>query len=106
LQAAKKIFSLRPKQRIIFASAYAKATLEESLRELEQIVEVMQKPFNVNTLIETIEDKQISDGLSMLMSGLTNVTRTRKVGGKLNPTTDQIKDLFEGLRKIQKGRTF
>jgi CheY-like chemotaxis protein len=106
LQVAKKIFSLRPKQRVIFASAYVKSTLEESLRELEQIVEVMQKPFNVNTLIETIEDKQIAEGLSVLMSSLTNVKRSKKKGGKPEPTQDQIKDLFEGLRKIQKGRTF
>jgi CheY-like chemotaxis protein len=107
LQVAKKIFSLRPKQRVIFASAYVKNTLEESLRELEQVVEVMQKPFNVNALIATVEDKQISDGLNMLMSSLTKMKGDRgKGGGRLDPTQHQIRDLFEGLRKIQKGRTF
>jgi CheY-like chemotaxis protein len=104
LQAAKEIFSVRPKQRVIFASAYVKNTLEESLRELEQVVEVMQKPFDVNALIDTIEDKQISDGLKTLMSSLTKIKKEK--GGRLDPSQDEIRDLFEGLKKIQKGRTF
>jgi CheY-like chemotaxis protein len=106
LHVAKEIFSVRPKQRVIFASAYVKSTLEESLKELEQIVEVMQKPFNVSSLIDTIEDKQISEGMNMLMSSLKKIKKGKGKHAKLNPTQEQIKDLFEGLRKIQKGRTF
>jgi CheY-like chemotaxis protein len=96
LQVAKEIFSVRPKQRVIFASAYVKSTLEESLKELEQIVEVMQKPFNVSSLIDTIEDKQISEGMNMLMSSLKKIKKGKGKHSKLNPTQEQI----------QKGRTF
>lgn len=106
LQVAKEIFSVRSKQRVIFASAYVKSTLEESLKELEQIVEVMQKPFNISSLIDTIEDKQIAEGMNMLMSSLKKIKKGKGKHPKLNPTGEQIKDLFEGLRKIQKGRTF
>jgi CheY-like chemotaxis protein len=106
LQVTKEIFSVTPKQRVIFASAYVKYTLEESLKELEQIVEVMQKPFDVRSLIDTIEDREISDGLNMLMSSLKGIKRDKGKHARLNPTQEQIRDLFEGLRKIQKGRTF
>lgn len=106
LEVAKEIFALKPNQRIIFASAYVKNTLKESLERLEQLVEVMQKPFNVKSLIDTIEDKEITDGLKMLMTDLREIKRHDKAKGNLDPTPEQIRVLFEGLRKIQKGRTF
>lgn len=91
LEVAKEIFSVRPKQS--FASAYVKDTLEESLKELEQIVEVMQKPFSVISLMDTKEDKQISEGLNMLMSSLKDIKRGKGKHARLNPTQEQIRDL-------------
>jgi hypothetical protein len=48
-----------PKQRIIIASAYVYQTLEEAIKELGLVVEVMQKTFDLQLLIDRIEDKTI-----------------------------------------------
>src|ERR687885_2915455 len=58
MEVAKEILSVNPRQRIIFASAYVKETLLDSIKNLHQIVELMQKPFAVKTLLDTIEDKE------------------------------------------------
>jgi CheY-like chemotaxis protein len=44
MNVAKEILAVNPHQRIIFASAYVKETLQESVKQLKQIVELMQKP--------------------------------------------------------------
>jgi hypothetical protein len=45
MDVAKEILAVNPHQRIIFASAYVKETLQESVKQLKQIVEIMQNPF-------------------------------------------------------------
>ena len=100
LEVAKEILQMNPEQRIIFASAYVKETLEESVKELKQVVELMQKPFDANVLVDTIEDREVQEGLKKIMTNL-------KISMDLeDPTLEQMRDIFEGLRKIQKGRTF
>ena len=47
LQTAKEILGLNPSQRIIFASAYVQETLVDSIKNLKQIVELLQKPFSL-----------------------------------------------------------
>jgi CheY-like chemotaxis protein len=100
MEVAKEILELNPHQRIIFASAYVKETLEDSVNQLKQVVELMQKPFEADALVDTIEDKEVYQGLKKLMINV------RQMDKESEPTEEQIKDLFEGLRKIQKGRTF
>ncbi len=100
MEVAKEIRELNPHQRIIFASAYVKETLEDSVKQLKQVVELMQKPFEADALVDTIEDKEVYQGLKKLMINV------RQMDKESEPTEEQIKDLFEGLRKIQKGRTF
>jgi CheY-like chemotaxis protein len=63
MEVAKEILAVNPHQRIIFASSYVKETLEHSIKELEQVVELLQKPFPCSQLLETISDKQIYDRL-------------------------------------------
>ena len=101
LEVAKEILKLYPEQRIIFASAYIKESLEDSIKELDQIVELMQKPFEPDALVDTIEDREISGGLEKLMINLRMIKEQNS-----EPTLDQMRNLLEGLRKIQKGRTF
>ena len=101
LEVAKEILKMYPEQRIIFASAYIKESLEDCVKELDQIVELMQKPFEPDTLVDTIEDREISGGLEKLMSNLKMIKKQNS-----EPTLDQMRDLLGGLRKIQKGRTF
>jgi CheY-like chemotaxis protein len=63
MEVAKKILAVNPHQRIIFASAYMKETLQESVKQLKQVVELMQKPFYLRQLVDTIEDKQVYEEL-------------------------------------------
>jgi CheY-like chemotaxis protein len=99
LEAAKEIISIVPKQRIIFASAYVENTLRESIKNLKKIVELMQKPFELKALVDTIEDKEIYYELEKLNVNIQNLK-------ELDPTHAQVRDYLDALKKIQKGRTF
>jgi CheY-like chemotaxis protein len=102
LEVAKEILVLNPSQRIIFASAYVKETLRDSVKELRQVVELLQKPFLPEALVDVVEDTEAYPELNKLFA---NVKRMSEIDFE-NPTPDQIKNIFEGLKKIQKGRTF
>ena len=95
MDAAKHILKLRPKQRIIFASAFVKETLMESIKELDQVVELLQKPFEIDVLVDTVEDKTIYQQLEKL-----NVNIKHLLGW--NPTHAQVRDLLDGLLKLRK----
>jgi CheY-like chemotaxis protein len=58
IEVAKEIIRINPKQRIIIVSAYVKETFLHSVKELGHHVELVQKPFNIDTLIDRIESKQ------------------------------------------------
>jgi DNA-binding NtrC family response regulator len=68
LQVAKEILEINPEQRIIFASAYVRETLEEAVKQLKKIILLIQKPFPMSALIDTVEDKDAYQGLSQLMN--------------------------------------
>jgi hypothetical protein len=59
----------------------------------------MRKPFSLEALIGTVEDGQVFEGLKTLMINL----RFLKDG---YPNEEQMKQIFDGLRKIQKNRTY
>lgn len=99
LDVAKEILSIVPNQRIIFASAYVEDTLQESIKNLKKIVELMQKPFELQALVDTIEDKEIYRELEKLNVDIQNLK-------ELEPTHAQVRDYLDALKKIQKGRTF
>jgi CheY-like chemotaxis protein len=63
LEVAKEILAINPRQRIIFASAYVKDTLMNSVKELKKVVELLQKPFSSDILLDTIKDKQVYEQL-------------------------------------------
>ncbi len=98
LDVAKEILQLNPEQRIIFASAYVTEVLQDSIKELKQVIELLQKPFEISVLVDTIEDKEASKGLMKVVSNL------RRIQDYDNPTPEQIRNIFDGLRKLQKGR--
>lgn len=95
MDAAKHILKLQPKQRIIFASAFVKETLMESIKELDQVVELLQKPFEIDVLVDTVEDKTIYQQLEKL-----NVNIKHLMGW--NPSHAQVRDLLDGLLKLRK----
>lgn len=95
LDAAKEIIKLRKDQRLIFASAYVRETLRGSISELEQVVSIIQKPFEPRVLVSLIEDmstvKELSEINRMLVDFDKNV-----------PTEEQITELLAVLKRIQK----
>lgn len=99
LEVAKEIISIVPNQRIIFASGFVESTLQESIKTLKKIVELMQKPFSLQAMVDTIEDKEIYRELEKLNVDIKNLK-------ELEPTHAQVRDYLDALKKIQKGRTF
>ena len=99
MDVAKEILAINSHQRIIFASAYVKETLENSIKELKQVVELMQKPFSLSKLVDIVEDKEVYEDLRALNIDIDLVPAA-------NPTHEQIIDLLERLKRIQKHRTF
>jgi hypothetical protein len=83
----------------VFASAYVKETLVDSIKQLNQVVELMQKPFGENALIDTIEDKGIYSELQKLNVNVNDVMAA-------NLRHEQIRELLDILRNLQKRRTF
>lgn len=102
LQTAKEILDINPEQSIIFASAYVKETLTESVKQLKRVVELMQKPFSISALVDTVENREAYEGLKSLMTTARDIVKDLDN----NPSSYQIRELFEGLRKVQKFRGF
>lgn len=95
MDAAKYILKMQPKQRIIFASAFVKETLVESIKELDQIVELLQKPFEIDVLVDTVEDKTLYQQLEKLNVNIKHLK-------DWNPSHAQVRDLLDGLLKLRK----
>ena len=95
MQVAKEILAVNPHQRIIFASAYVKETLMDSIKQLNQIVELLQKPFGPDVLADTIEDKEIYLELKKLNVNIDDI----KAAGLRH---EQLRDILDILKKRQK----
>lgn len=94
LGAAKLILEANKHQRIIFASAYVMSTLQESVKHLHMVVELVQKPFELDELVDLIEDKHVYEELRKI-----NV-KIKKIK-EFNPTHEQLIDLLHGLRGLR-----
>jgi len=110
MEVAKEILTINPDQRIIFASAYVKETLEHSVKQLKRVVELLQKPFEIQAFIDTIEDKQVYEELKKIMINIRAIDDDNTLSGQessdISTSRERMRDLFECLRKIQKNRTF
>jgi CheY-like chemotaxis protein len=107
MEVAKEILTINPDQRIIFASAYVKETLENSVKELKRVVELLQKPFEIQAFIDTIEDKQVYEELKKIMINIRAIDYDNTSSEQDSTSSrERMRDLFEFLRKIQKNRTF
>jgi two-component system, chemotaxis family, chemotaxis protein CheY len=94
LQAATEILHLRPNQRIIFASAHVEDTLRESVKKMHMIVELLQKPFKIQDLVDTLEDTTVFEQLSRLN---VDIQRLKS----WNPSHSQLKELLDGLTNLR-----
>lgn len=93
MEAAKFILEVNEHQRIIFASAYVLSTLKESIKYLHVMVELLQKPFDLDLMVDIIEDTSVYDELKINVD-----VKSIK---SLNPTHEQIRDLLKGLNKLK-----
>lgn len=55
VEVAKEILDKRPSQRIIFASAYDINSLIKAPGNIPKTVEILEKPFSLNTMISKVE---------------------------------------------------
>ena len=95
IEVAKEILALNPHQRIIFASAYIKDTVIDSIKNLKHIMmESVQKPFEMKRLIDLIEDKMVYQELKRLNVDIDIIKA-------VNPTHEQVSDLLERLQNIR-----
>ena len=99
MEVAKEILAVNPHQRIVFASAYVKETLVDSIKQLNQVVELMQKPFGEKALIDTIEDRGIYSELQKLNVDISDIKAA-------NLRHEQITKILDILRNAQRGKTF
>ena len=94
MEAARQILTSVPGQRIVFASAYLKETLLDSLRHLNRILELISKPFALDQLVEIVEDEHLYKQLQQLNVDIERLKTWQ-------PTHVQIYDLLNGLIKIR-----
>jgi two-component system, chemotaxis family, chemotaxis protein CheY len=95
LEAAKLILKLQPSQRIIFASAYAEDTLLATVKKLRMVVELLQKPFTIDVLVHTVEDRKLFAQLSRLNVDIKQLK-------EWNPDHSQLELLLETLTRIRR----
>jgi CheY-like chemotaxis protein len=94
MDLAKQILTVNPRQRIILATYVNEELSIEPLNQLRQVVELLQKPFGEDSLMDTIEDKEIYSELQKLDM------KTQDIKGA-NFRHEQLKQLIEILRKLQ-----
>ena len=98
IEVAKEILAVNPHQRIIFASAYIKDTVIDSIKNLRQVTtESVQKPFEIKQLIDLIEDKMVYEELKKLDVDIDVIKA-------VNPTHEQVSDLLGRLQNVQNYR--
>jgi DNA-binding NtrC family response regulator len=96
IEVAKEILAVNPHQRIIFASAYIKDTVIDSIKNFSQVVtESVQKPFEIKRLIDLVEDKMIYQELRKMNVDVDIIKA-------LNPTHEQLSDLVQRLRSTKR----
>ena len=99
IEVAKEILAVNPHQRIIFASAYIKDTVIDSIKNLRHVMmESVQKPFEIKRLIDLIEDKMVYQELKRLNVDIDIIKA-------VNPTHEQVSDLLERLQNIKHMRS-
>jgi len=66
IEVAKEIIKINPTQRIIISSAHSREFLFHSKKEIEKPLEFVQKPFDLQTFIDTLENQLSCPGFQKL----------------------------------------
>jgi len=92
LEAAKFILEANKHQRIIFASSYVMSTLQESVKQLHAVVELLQKPFELEVMVDIIEDKTVNKELEKINENVKAMNEPDSI--------EQLRELLQGLKKL------
>lgn len=118
LETARGIIKLCPKQRMIFASAYVRETLRKSTEELHQVVELLQKPFDLSYLVEVVERTDVYNQLMKLnvsvedlknhdltdsesVKLLKSVQDALQAAASVKLSDSEMTDLLENLKELR-----
>ncbi|MDW0282667.1 MAG: response regulator [Nitrososphaeraceae archaeon] len=96
LEVAKEILAVNPHQRIIFACEDDKASLKDSLQQLKQSVEILNKPFSEQALIDSVEDKNIYSALKELSVNIGCIKNA-------NLRHEQLREVLYVLKRARSG---
>lgn len=97
-ETAKKILGVQPKQRIIFASAYMKQTLFDSINKFGIVAELLNKPFEIDRLVDAVEDTYLYSQLQSLSVNVGDIK-------SWNPSHEQLSDLLDALLRLKDPKT-
>ena len=94
IEVGKEILAVNPRQRIIFASAYplSDESLIEPIQGMKPDVEILQKPFTQQTLVDKVEDKEIYSELQQLNVDIDCIKAA-------DFRHDQLREMLQILRK-------
>jgi CheY-like chemotaxis protein len=92
--AAKQILKLDPAQRVIFASAFAEETLLGLVKQNGMIAEILQKPFELEVLVNAVEDTELYSRLQKLKVNIGDLK-------EWNPSHQQLSDLLAALLRFK-----
>ena len=92
--AAREILKLEPNQRIIFASAFAEETLVGLVKQNGIIAEILQKPFELEVLVNSVEDTELYARLQKLKVNIGDLK-------EWNPSHQQLTDLLGALLRLK-----
>ena len=100
IQVAKEIIRLNPEQRVLLATAVLKETLADSIRDIRRIIEMIQKPFEPESLVQLLEDKSILAKLQKLNASVKDTINDSQI-----PSDNVVEKLLRQLKNIQKPGT-
>jgi CheY-like chemotaxis protein len=83
VQTAKEILKINPHQRIIIASAYVEKTLLDSLAYLNKAIEVIEKPFSLESLTSMINQTTVYEKLEVVNTSKDWSHAPEKISGIL-----------------------
>jgi DNA-binding NtrC family response regulator len=90
LDVAKEIISLNPHQRIIIASYYGRDVFDEASEYFDLPLEILQKPFFANDLLNMINDIILYDKLKKRLIDIEPMKRAKFRHEQLKMITDLL----------------
>jgi len=101
LEVAREIIEICPNQRIIFASAYVREALREATKGMHQIVELLQKPFDLSYLVEVVEDTDVYNKLVKINDKVKQLRDCDLTHSELVKLSKSVKDALRVASSVK-----